>query len=691
MNRQRTVLLLHASNLMRILTYPYAFVQVSEIADRFHIRTIRRDLIGMPEDHWHAYLRDLLKKISINMILITIRNYDTAEAEDYQLRTLNTNYHQQVRISQSTQRNFYPIKATKRLIEILRKITNVPICIGGFAFSIVPEKLMKYLQPDYGVFGGPDAFFEHFEDILAHQNLEQVANLFYQRGNTIHRGPLRFFPPAPRREYTDEIIADRQAFYSHDMLARQNMDRETLSIPIEVARGCSMNCTYCSEPLIKGHKVQYRDLDVIEEEIAFLKTHGLNLLYMVCSEINTESNDYFLSLADRIMRINEQRSSYEKIYWYTFYLMRESLSTKELKYLRKSGFLGGANDVVSFDDNNLAAVKAPISASREVINHIIGARKVIEEEFQQKSRKYPSLEERIFQNKRLSSFMLLDDSFMTTWNFFLGNTATTPETIRITLKAADDSGLSRFFDACYVNKATRVFDYLHPDDELLNYIWSVSDKGTETSYNELYPSFTYPPALLRHFNGAHEALEDFLILVGDTYLSNYHLFKKDWNWFLASKIDQPNFYSWWNNALKSELDLKGLIKIPTVLNFLKHLQKHPTVENLSLLFNPTPGRKSLMNFTAHMAIRYVLFSQETELKPLMEHLGMPSKLDVLFALSPYQVAVRFFKSHAAKEELLRALNASPFDNALSRFAVEYLVYLNGTPFRSDYRIFFTEN
>ncbi|MHA2495180.1 MAG: hypothetical protein ACXAEI_06820 [Candidatus Hodarchaeales archaeon] len=690
MSRPRTVLLLNATNLLGILTYPYAFVQVSEIADRFHIRTIRRDLIAIPEDHWDAYLRDLLKKTTIDMVLITIRNYDTHTSEDYQLRALNTNYHQQVRISQSTRRDYFPIKATKRLIDILRKISTVPICIGGYAFSIIPEKLMKYLQPDYGVFGGPDAFFEHFEEILANQNLDQVANLFHQKGNNIHRGPLRFFPPAPRREYTDAIIADRQAFYSHDMLGqKQNLTR-VLSVPIEVARGCSMKCTYCSEPLIKGPKVQYRDLDVIEEEIAFLKTHDLNLLYMVCSEINTEGNDYFLSLADRILRINEQRSPYEKIYWYTFYLMRESLSARELKHFRKSGFLGGANDVVSFDDKNLAAVKAPCRKSQEVINHIIGARQVIEEELQQNSAKYPSLEERILKNQRLSSFRPLDDSFLTTWNLFLGNTAATPETIRITLKAADDAGLSGFFETCYVNNATRVFDYLQPDDELRSYIWSVSDKGTEKSYNEFYPSFTYSPALLRHFDGHHETLEDFFILVEDTYLSNYHLFKKDWNWFLASKIDQSTFYSWWHRALQSELDLKGLTKIPAVLELLNHLQKHPTVENLSLLFNPTPGRKPLMNFTGHMAIRYVLFSQETELTPLMEFLGMPSNLEALFALSPYKVAVRFFKSYADKEKLLRALKTRPFDNALSRFAVEYLVYLNDTPFRSDYRVFFTE-
>ena len=69
MNPQRTVLLLNASNLSYNLAYPYAFVQVSEIADRFNIRAIRRDLFGIKKDQWEDYLRYLLSKTHIDMVL----------------------------------------------------------------------------------------------------------------------------------------------------------------------------------------------------------------------------------------------------------------------------------------------------------------------------------------------------------------------------------------------------------------------------------------------------------------------------------------------------------------------------------------------------------------------------------------------------------------------------------------------
>ena len=36
----------------------------------------------------------------------------------------------------------------KKVIQILRKLTHIPIVIGGYAFSFMPEKLMKYLGVD---------------------------------------------------------------------------------------------------------------------------------------------------------------------------------------------------------------------------------------------------------------------------------------------------------------------------------------------------------------------------------------------------------------------------------------------------------------------------------------------------------------------------------------------------------------
>jgi len=318
MSQQRTVLLLNASNLITSLTYPYAFVQVSEIADRFDIRVIRRDLFGIPKDQWGEYLQDLLESTRFDMILITLRNTDTIGIDDYFPVAANKNYVKPAYTplpDEDFQPHYFPIEATKALIETLREVTDLPIAVGGFAFSIMPEKLMKHLRPDYGVLGGPDAFFEHFEGILAGENLGQVANLIYPENGTLSKGLRRFFPPSPRKEYTDDIIADLTAF-QFQFYAQQDVTLET-SIPIEIARGCPMECTFCSEPWVTGRTVQYRDLGVIEEEIDFLGAHSLNRFFMICGEINAGGSAFIMELADRIIRLNEKRSSGEKVTWYS--------------------------------------------------------------------------------------------------------------------------------------------------------------------------------------------------------------------------------------------------------------------------------------------------------------------------------------------------------------------------------------
>jgi len=52
---------------------------------------------------------------------------------------------------------------------------------------------MRYLRPDYGIVGGPDAFFEHFEDVLAKRDWGQIANLLRIENDILLEGPVLHF------------------------------------------------------------------------------------------------------------------------------------------------------------------------------------------------------------------------------------------------------------------------------------------------------------------------------------------------------------------------------------------------------------------------------------------------------------------------------------------------------------------
>ncbi|MHA2252064.1 MAG: B12-binding domain-containing radical SAM protein [Candidatus Kariarchaeaceae archaeon] len=680
-NFQRTVLMLNASNFTETLTYPYAFVQVSEIADRFNINVIRKDMYIFPQNQWKKYLQSILNENEICMILITVRNTDTFDYEQYQVFEPEKDYHKILYSSPQarSKSNYFPITQTKYLVSILREITELPIVLGGYAFTLLPDKIMQYIIPDFGVIGGPDDFFAQFENILLKKDLDSVSNLVYYKGNLLHKGKIEYFPPADRVEYTTDIITERQAFNSH-------FEKYSVkSVAIEISRGCPFKCLPCSEPIVKGKTVRYRDLDVIEDEINFLGSHGLNDLFFICSELKLSNNTFVTDLADRIIKINENREPEGKVKWGALVLL--NLNPQEWKHLRKSGFTGGWYDVMSLDDENLKKIRPPCT-SDILIQNIHNIKQVIEDERQNMT--LPSFEESIYNNKNPASSSEVDSFLKKQWSWFIGSVATTPETVKRTLKKISQENFDQYFDSAWLIRITRIFDHQNPDDSVIENTWTMSPDGLLDKYDDLFPSFAYPPALMKHFENI-DALEEFYTIIEDTFLSKNHQFKKDWNWFLTKNLSLDVFHSWWCAIEENPVSIASITEIPEVREFLEYLSKDSTVKSLALLYNPTPNRKKLMNHSAHKAIIMILLSRENELLGLLKYLDLPAKLDSVLSLSPYVLTYELFKTFENKEDLIFKIKNTYPDNNLIEFFVEYLLYLKNIPLLEEYRIFFLDN
>ena len=149
------VLLLNASNLERFPVYPYAFIQVPAVARKAGIEVICKDLLGIPHERWKQTIQTLIKQHTPAMILITLRNTDSLDSQDYD----------QDELKERGRSTYFPIERTRKLIAAIREISDLKIATGGFGFSLLPDKLMHYLRPDFGVCEGPDDFFTHFEEI----------------------------------------------------------------------------------------------------------------------------------------------------------------------------------------------------------------------------------------------------------------------------------------------------------------------------------------------------------------------------------------------------------------------------------------------------------------------------------------------------------------------------------------------
>jgi len=201
------------------------------------------------------------------------------------------------------------------------------------------------------VFGDPDIFFKHFEDILA-GNLKDVPNLLYFQDDQLISNARVFYPPLAKTEYTQQVIEEMMAFY--DAFPSPGFQ----GAPVEVMRGCRYSCVFCSEPFAKGRKVRYRDLSAVMGDIEILVDHGITRLYIVSSELNPEGNAFALELADRIYAFNQQQPDDQKVTWFgANYLLNFSL--QEFERLYKSGFTGGWFDITALDDENACAMQTP--------------------------------------------------------------------------------------------------------------------------------------------------------------------------------------------------------------------------------------------------------------------------------------------------------------------------------------------
>jgi hypothetical protein len=499
---QRKVLLLNASNMDSFPVYPYAFIQVTAVARRANIEVICQDLLGIAQEAWPQIIRGLQQRHKPAMVLITLRNTDSMVYQDYRVD------------GSGKGSGYFPIAQTKALIDIIRAVTDVPVAVGGFGFTLLAQELMPILRPDFGVFGSADEFFLHFEDILQ-WDYRHVANLLYFQGDTVVANKRIYSPPSPHVEYTPQVIEEMSAFY--EKFPKPGFQ----GAPVEIMRGCSHACVFCSEPFVVGHKVQYRDLAAIMGDIQLLVKNGVTEIYMVMSELNPEGNAFILHLADTIREFNEQQPVERKVSWFgANYLLK--FDCEDYRRLYASGFTGGWFDITALDDENARAMRTPYQ-NETLVGRLQTYAQVHRTGFDQPRRAEADAEAGSTEEKQKVG-----------WSMFLGNPATSMETIRKTLAVANGAGLAALFDSAHIIRPLRVFDYEKPSTETLGVTFSVNHQLQRVPYQQTLPSFAYPPALLNHL-GTEEAIETMFAHIGETYLSTGYMETRDWVEFLVEQ------------------------------------------------------------------------------------------------------------------------------------------------------------
>jgi hypothetical protein len=676
---QSDLLLLNCSNLPWRPIYPYAFVQVSEVARRFGLQVTRLEMLEVDPRLWEPMLRRAIEEHQPRMVGIHLRQGDTLVHSDYDHVTLRKG-------APPSTAGYFPVADTRKLVEVLRTLTRAPITIGGFGFTTQARRLVDHLQVDYGVQGCPDGFFSRFEDAIAGRGLESIPGLIHRRPEGYVFNERGYYAPATSTEYTDEIVGELIRFYGHAHLYGSN----PTTVAIEVMRGCPFRCYFCSEPDVKGKRVVYRDLDVVEEEVRFLRRHHLRRFWFVCSELNIHGTDFPLQLAERIIRLNEEQKDQPPIEWTGYAL--PTMPVPELRVLQRAGYLGAMNEALSLDDENLKASGVPYR-SRHAVAYLRGLLATPEDiagkhGAEEKPRPPAIKDSRAMYAARLAK------PHTGVLRLFLGNAHADEKTIYRSLERVDKEGLQEHYEEGGVVPATRVLDTREmqafvSDESLVSY-----DHTGERPADLIWPTFLYPKFLRKRL-GSVSAILEFFEFISETFLSVAHRRKKDWGWFLSNHVSIAGWKRLMDRALQESGESRAIDIDSAVPEEVRAIIDKATRGELSdesalrPLFSPppTPREKEAWNHAAHILLEHVFKTSAERTSRVVAALGLPPGEGAHLSISEYKIIRALYSRYGTLPELradvLAQVNA-PEDSVEALF-LEYFLYTNNVVLRPEYR------
>ncbi|MCC6555372.1 MAG: radical SAM protein [Polyangiaceae bacterium] len=650
---QTDLLLLNASNYPRVPLYPYAFVQVAEIARRHGLRVASVDLMGVPERALRGRLGLLIEQHRPRAVGVHLRQLDSLFVEEYRgywprdLAASPSALPGGARVGQDS--SFRPVEATARLVTALRDLTPAPILLGGHGFTSNPAAVFRRIAPDVAVVGEPDGVFARFDDVLAGRGRASIPNLMFEEGGGVAATPRVEFGPAPGTEYTPEIIDDIRRFYGI-----ANLEQQTF--PVEVMRGCPYHCYFCCEPAVKGREARIRPLDAVIEDVELLARHGLARIWMVCSELNVFGPDLALELSERLIRLRERAGV--EVRWYAFSLPSR-MNVDIWRTLARSGFRGGFNTVMSLDDENLEAGRIPhraIDAIEEYKN------------IETVARELPPGDE-----IRSRGTLAL----------FLGNAYATPRTIARSLAALHAHGLLETVRVPGIMVATRVFETLPRDDRRAE--GDIVTFGPAPDLDLSLPTFEYPAALLGHFGG-RRPFERFMRWLDLTVLSRAFEATLDWSHFLASAATPGELAGWLDDeAIRARWGADpGLTfgapgrapqSAPSAPNpVIGPILHRLDPEGLRRLFLPDPSDRAEIGAAVH-AVLQALFERHSErVSAALLAMGLPSSMDEAVALPVLELLARLYDRFSDVEGALAAVSTGGSDASVERLAARYVLY-----------------
>ena len=175
------------------------------------------------------------------------------------------------------------------LCQTIRRMCSCPIVLGGTAFSIFPERLLRLTNADYGIHGpGEVAFNDLIAALATGADPTGIPGLVYRRDERVVINP---------RAANGSAVLDPAERPSH--LVEYYLRRSSM-LNISTQRGCGLPCCFCTYPLIEGRENRRRSPEAVADELATIQRQGAKHVFIADAVFNL-SNDHVAGVCESIL------------------------------------------------------------------------------------------------------------------------------------------------------------------------------------------------------------------------------------------------------------------------------------------------------------------------------------------------------------------------------------------------------
>ena len=177
---------------------------------------------------------------------------------------------------QSMRQSRFLLKAVEDVVAICRSLSNAPIVLGGAGYSIFPKSTLDYLKADFGIQGdGERAFVELLACLENKSPLTNIPGLYNANGQ-------QFQGNFKQHNLDDYPLPTPDS----DLNVHGDFKPETIWLPFQTRRGCSMACSYCSTPAIEGRRLRKRALENVISTLQQYTNAGFEQFFITDNTFN---------------------------------------------------------------------------------------------------------------------------------------------------------------------------------------------------------------------------------------------------------------------------------------------------------------------------------------------------------------------------------------------------------------------